>query len=272
MGWGSRATPPYHFRNRQATGIDSFDDQELWMSGFHVFDNGVKVYSHHLLATQRERYAVHNVHEADEEGVFVAALGRVPQGGCYVSIGAAIGYYPLLARLLRPDILVHCFEPLPKHVAYFRENISLNGFHEDDFRIHPVGVSHEPGSAILIDDSYGSRLLISENVTRAGNPPMISVPVIVLNDIPLLAGVEVVDLVQCDIQGLELPVLKHYFYDTRQHPESRVRTFLVGTHGTSIHDHCERLLRENGYKILCSQAVGLNQPDGVLCAEKEVCL
>ena len=37
----------------------------------HSFDNGVRVCDDHLLDEQRERYRKRNVHEAEEEDIFV---------------------------------------------------------------------------------------------------------------------------------------------------------------------------------------------------------
>ncbi len=59
----------------------------------HTFDNGVRVYDDHLLDEQRERYRKHNVHEAEEENIFVDLIHRIPANGCFVDVGAAIGYY-----------------------------------------------------------------------------------------------------------------------------------------------------------------------------------
>lgn len=69
----------------------------------HVFDNGVKVYDDHLLAVQRQRCRKRNIHEADEEDIFAAIVRSLPADGCLVNIGAAIGYYAILAKRLVAD-------------------------------------------------------------------------------------------------------------------------------------------------------------------------
>ncbi len=55
----------------------------------HIFDNGIRVYDDHLIPPQRKRYAQNNVHEVEEEEIFL----RIPVDGCFVNIGSAIGYY-----------------------------------------------------------------------------------------------------------------------------------------------------------------------------------
>lgn len=99
----------------------------------HLFDNGVKVYDHQLLPIQRERYKSRNVHEEEEEDLFVKIIGGLHKDAVYVSVGTAIGYYPLLAKRLKNDINVHCFEPLPLHLEYLKENMELNGWRHPRF-------------------------------------------------------------------------------------------------------------------------------------------
>ena len=94
----------------------------------HVFDNGIKVYDDHVSPTQRNRYKLNNLHEAEEEDIFIQILESIPQDGCYINIGSAIGYYSLLAKKLIPGLTIHAIEPLAKYREYFIENIALNGF------------------------------------------------------------------------------------------------------------------------------------------------
>ena len=68
----------------------------------HTFDNGVRVYEDQLLDEQRARYERRNVHEAEEEEIFVDLIRRLPPDGCFVDVGAAIGYYLILAHKLLP--------------------------------------------------------------------------------------------------------------------------------------------------------------------------
>ena len=37
----------------------------------HVFENGIQVFDDHLVPEQRKRYAIRNVHEIEEEEIFV---------------------------------------------------------------------------------------------------------------------------------------------------------------------------------------------------------
>ena len=57
----------------------------------HKFDNGVRVYDDHLMPAQRQRYKIRNVHEADEEDLFIKIISSLPDDGTFVNIGTAIG-------------------------------------------------------------------------------------------------------------------------------------------------------------------------------------
>ncbi|MFM7285988.1 MAG: hypothetical protein ACKO02_04035 [Cyanobium sp.] len=83
----------------------------------------MKVYDDHLSESQRMRYAKCNVHEEGEEELFLDAIKGLPNGGIFVSLASAIGYYALLAKRIRPDLIIHCFEPLEKHRIFLYETL-----------------------------------------------------------------------------------------------------------------------------------------------------
>ncbi|MEC4989806.1 MAG: hypothetical protein SAJ37_13830, partial [Oscillatoria sp. PMC 1068.18] len=123
----------------------------------HIFDNGVKVYDHHLISEQRQRYQKQNVHEADEENIFIEIIKSIPSDGCFLSIGSAIGYYPILAKKLSPLLTIHAVEPLSVHRKYFVENIKLNNLCLDEFVIYQEGISSSEGYEVFLDAGYGSK-------------------------------------------------------------------------------------------------------------------
>jgi FkbM family methyltransferase len=250
----------------------------------HVFDNGVRVYDDHLLPVQRERYRKRNVHEASEEDVFVDLIRRLPAAGCYVDVGCAIGYYPLLAKRLAPGVTVHAVEPLARHRKCFLENARLNGLSDSAFVLHPVAVSSDDGEAKLLDQDYGSALV--RGTTKA--PPAGGVIGRFLARLGLLRHSAAreqrggfvrtttldalvakigrrVDLVQMDVQGFEIDAL---LGAPRSLRSGAIRTFLIGTHGAEVHGRCERLLSRSGYAVGLSLPEAPDQPDGILVASK----
>ena len=238
--------------------------------------NGIRVYDDQLLEEQRRRYAVKNVHEAEEEDLFIQELSQIPHAGSYINIGTAIGYYAFLAKKNRPDLSIHCFEPLPLHIQYFKENIELNRFPLEAFHIHPVAISTSSGTVRFKDETYGSsvvrtnssllcriRALLNRN--KPGTDKIIKVRSISMSKIWSLTGLAEIDFVQMDVQGFENEILSQFFAD-RDAWQSPVRSFLIGTHSRNLHAACRKLFTENGYTVIIDEYETSGQPDGILLA------
>lgn len=244
----------------------------------HKFDNGIRVYDDHLLDEQRKRYAERNVHEADEEDIFINVIRSLTPQGCFVSVGAAIGYYILLAKQLAPGLTIHAFEPLPRHEKYFWENVSLNGYSSSDFHFHAEAVAASDGYARLEDASFGSRLntpslilrlkrLARQALNRLGFGHYRVMNSLRVKTVSLVSAVQIagggVDLLQMDIQGFEFQVLNAGLPLLQG---GSVKTFLIGTHGAAIHQSCLQLLLRCGYTIELEQQQSPHQPDGIILA------
>ena len=225
----------------------------------HVFDNGVAVFDDHLLPSQRARYRRWNVHESEEEDLFVGLVRKIPRDGVFVDIGSAIGYYLLLAARLRPDLDVHGVEPLEIHRQRFLENVTLNGRAAADFTLHEEAISSADGVAPFLDDGYGSAI---PRRTRA--PTGKAIPTITLDHlVERIRGR--VDLCQMDVQGHEIEVLEGGAESLRT---GSISIFLIGTHGRRLHRGCIRRLTEDGYRILRDVVDPKGQPDGILVARR----
>lgn len=242
------------------------------------------VYDDHLISIQRERYEKRNVHEAEEEDVFTEIIRSVPDNGCFVDIGAAIGYYPLLAKKIAPSLDIYAIEPLKRHRTFLLENLALNGFVERDFTIIAKGVSQLGGDMLFSDKGYGSSL--RENNDSARKPgffgrffgkinllryfgvrnDLIHIKTITLDNLINVVRTPI-DLLQMDIQGFEASVLKGGISSLKS---GKILTLLIGTHGLPVHQACISVLKECGYDIEIDQAKLQNQPDGIIVASKGV--
>ena len=249
----------------------------------HTFNNGVRVFDDHLLEEQRERYRKHNVHEAEEEDIFVDLVRRIPANGCFVDVGAAIGYYLILARKLAPALTIHAVEPLARHRAFLRENAVLNGFSDNEFTVHLEGLTSSVGSETFMDRGFGSRLPRNEKDRRVSlstrwkrlleriglrqakpGSQALTIPTITLDLLVRRIG-RPVDLLQIDVQGLEVEVLKG---GTQSMAAGSVRAFLIGTHSLPIHQECVARLQTSGYAVAVDQPDTKEQPDGIIVARK----
>lgn len=225
----------------------------------HLFDNGVKVFKKHLLPVQLDRYAIRNVHEAEEEDIFVELIRNMPPQGVYVNIGSAVGYYALLARKLRPDIRIIAIEPLDIHRNYFLENIKLNGFHVDNFEILDCAVSSVNGEVDYFSNSYGS-MISKKQSCPVGTCE--TVPSRTLDSIAIEIK-DKIDLCQMDVQGAEADVLASA---ANVIMKRGVMSFLIGTHGESLHNKCIEILKNAGFQANIDNCFTTQQPDGIICA------
>jgi FkbM family methyltransferase len=256
----------------------------------HEFDNGVRVYDDHLMPAQRKRYRLKNVHEADEEELFIRVIRALPADGCFINIGTAIGYYAILAKKLSPQLSVHAVEPLESFRQCFAENLRLNGLNESDFKIHPNAIGAVNGRVTFIEKGYESQLLNTNTTTMqklarsikdlargvlgfigiakyaAGAGFVSSTDSITLASLLDNAGGKA-DLVSMDVQGLELEILSA----ARDLLEAgRIATFLIGTHSDSLHADCLDILAACEYVVEYEEARTPNQPDGIIVASKGV--
>ena len=251
----------------------------------HEFDNGIRIYDAHLARHQRERYREQNVHEAVEEELFVQILKSIPSDGLFVNIGSAVGYYPLRAKIVSPNLTIHAVEPLERHRQFFLDNIRLNGFDPSDFVIHTEGIAQEKGVAKFLDRNYGSAIIENEPGPEAieyslkgfvkailyrlelkKRRPNIVTTIETISLDTLLDGIHgTVDLVQMDVQGEEVNVLRGGVESMRM---GKVKTFLIGTHSRELHQYCIQMLSDHGYRIEFEEAEPDGQPDGILIASR----
>lgn len=259
----------------------------------HEFDNSVRVYDDHLMPAQRQRYKIRNVHEADEEDLFVKIISSMPGDGCFVNIGTAIGYYAILAKKLSPELHVHAVEPLEYFRSCLKENILLNDLSEQDFVIHPYAVSATNGRVSFLEKGYESQLLIDKKdqgifqrsslkiknmiktilgslgVKRyaAGPGRRSETEAVTLENLVRQVGQQV-DVMSMDVQGLELDILSG---GEGVLERADVKTFIIGTHGKAIHQHCITMLSSKGYSIEYEEEDTKHQPDGIIVASKGEC-
>lgn len=235
----------------------------------HTFDNGVQVYDHHLLPGQRERYQQNNLHEPEEESVFLDVIDKLDERAAFINVGAAIGYYAILAKRQRPDLVVHAYEPLKTHRQYLQKNLALNGLGRSDVVVFDEGIDRTDGVAAFRSQDFSSRLdrkapapgRVKKFFHRLQNN--------VIKTISLEQAIERSDgrvgLVSMDIQGAEISVVNASKSVIAEH---RVDYFLIGTHGPQIHKDIVTVFEQCGYGILFEEHETKLQPDGIVLAGK----
>jgi FkbM family methyltransferase len=249
----------------------------------HQFANGLKVYEDHLTPVQIERYKKVNVHEAEEEDLFIRLVKTIPEDGCFVDIGAAFGYYPILAKLLVRGLTVYAIEPLERHRLFLSENSLLNELSVTDFIVLENGIASSNGMRLFADVGYRSHILhsgervkhsikalkekvfLKDSVAGPENRSSVVTIKTVTLDWLIEQTARLVDLVQIDVQGLEDEVLRSGSKSMRT---GKIKTFLIGTHGLRIHRKCIDILKRHRYEIEFDKDNPADQPDGIIVASK----
>jgi FkbM family methyltransferase len=252
----------------------------------HAFENGVKVYQHHLAKQQKSRYAEVNLHEPVEEEWFIKSLKSIQSNrGVFLDVGAAIGYYVILAKHLMPQLEIHAVEPLARHRQYLCENLRLNHIDLTEVVIHSDALSASAGTSKFMENGFGSALVHDESFTPmqamqsqyrrfkrvvksmihpAGSMPGASLVTTTTLDSVAGAIDKPVDLVKLDVQGLELEVLKGACNAVQR---ALVKTWIIGTHSQPLHAACRDFLVQRGYGILFAEERPKHQPDGILVVQ-----
>jgi len=130
-------------------------------------------------------------------------LGRIlAPGSVFFDIGANFGYYALtIAAARNRQCRVHAFEPNPKTYSRLCRHIEWNGL-KNVVQAHQLALSDREGTATLIeraDNSGASRL--------GDDAPGFAVQVTTMDAFSSTHGVDRVDALKIDVEGLEAKVL-----------------------------------------------------------------
>ena len=231
------------------------------------FDNSIAVPRKWLTRHQIKRYKSNTLgilHEPEEEGHFLEALGTLTESGAYINIGAAWGYYSLLAKKTRPEIDVFAVEAHPKMCSRIMEGSMINGV---------TGISVLNSAVVgkdgLNDGPMKIKFGYGASVRSANSPDEEDSMVVKLVDLTrLLESVPNSELlVSMDVQGAEEGICR----DLASDPSigERISSIIVGTHGADIHESCKASLVEAGFSITLDDTAPLEQPDGIILASRK---
>jgi FkbM family methyltransferase len=131
------------------------------------------------------------------------AVSDIVRPGMNVAlVGADVGYYVLQVASLNPTGTIFAIEPFPEHFRILERNVRENGL--TGVRLLNIAAGSVEGTAHLVNPGTESRLDQSDSAVG------VEVPVGRLDDVlgPELTAGRKLDLVQIDVEGAELEVLK----------------------------------------------------------------
>mmetsp|Transcript_22948 Transcript_22948/g.53013 ORF Transcript_22948/g.53013 Transcript_22948/m.53013 type:complete len:297 (-) Transcript_22948:305-1195(-) len=233
-----------------------------------AFASHVLLKAQWLSRQQLERFTrkgAANLWEEDEERLLTRALREAEAGGCVppctvLDIGAAYGYYSILARLVAPSLRVHAFNPHPIFVKNMRENLLLNHL-EGSVCLHDAAVGATNGHAQLAYSVHGR----IQNGTAARQRRMTRVRVVTLDTWARqwLHG-QTPWLVKMDVEGEAGNALRH-----ARSLLPHVRWWVIGIHNADEWKAVQAMLTEPEYeRILSSRTAVGSSPNGAIIARR----
>jgi FkbM family methyltransferase len=118
-------------------------------------------------------------------------------------VGANAGIFSVAALAVRPDALVHAFEPTPEIAARLRETAAMNGL--DRLHVHEAAVSNQSGFVTLrrFRGEMGTNEGMNFVGTDVGEGGGERVPAVSLDEFCDERAIDHIDLMKLDIQGHE---------------------------------------------------------------------
>ena len=176
--------------------------------------------------------------------------GRLGPGAVFVDVGAnAGGYLWWVQRQLGSDWRGVAVEPDPQLGARLEHNFAVNRM--DHVRLFPYAVGPEPGEATLRIHPVNRGLNALVDEAEAGSLEMdtVRVRVVPLPELLKEAGLERVDALKIDVEGLEAAILEDFL--DRAPPKLLPSLILMEmARESGRHDAVVRRLEGLGYEVV----------------------
>jgi FkbM family methyltransferase len=134
--------------------------------------------------------------------------------GCFLDVGANTGLYTLMAAAVRPDLIVHAFEPLPPIAEILARNIRLNPAIKSRIVLHRLALSNATGEADFFEtiNPYGL-LTTSSGLNEAfsrerGETRLHKTATVTMDDWCAHQDLDDIALIKIDVEGFEREVLQ----------------------------------------------------------------
>lgn len=132
----------------------------------------------------------------------------IKKGDVCIDIGANMGYYSLLmAELTGNTGRTIAIEPNPHICNLLRRS---QGMHTQRFSVVEAAISNKKGKAVLsIPDAYpGSATITTPHPDQWGSKSKIKVNMLTLDELVLQLGLQKVDVIKMDVEGVEPEVFE----------------------------------------------------------------
>jgi FkbM family methyltransferase len=144
--------------------------------------------------------------------IFLSLIKKI---NIFYDIGANIGYYSLLAKMVNPSVRIVSFEPASGPLFYLRENIRINNF--DNIKVESLALSDKSGEIDFYEIknakyTYLEHCLAGEgnigSLTTGRNFVVNKVKTMTLDEYVKSGNEGPIDLIKMDTEGTENMILE----------------------------------------------------------------
>jgi FkbM family methyltransferase len=140
------------------------------------------------------------------EGEIAVLRRRLAPGSVLVDVGANIGTFSIQLARAVDGLQVLAVEPVPQVCDALRANIAKNRL-DDAVRTAPVALSDGHGTVVVTGDLAACNYVVPSDAHHAP-PDSERVAETTLDDLVEEYGLKQVDFIKCDVEGMELRVLR----------------------------------------------------------------
>ncbi|HUW18477.1 MAG TPA: FkbM family methyltransferase [Sedimentisphaerales bacterium] len=132
------------------------------------------------------------------------------QGGCFIDIGANIGYISAVgAGFVGKSGFVHSFEPVPAYFQYLLRITELNA--DYNIVVNSFALGEHSGNAYMNatePPAIGASSMVPGFIPEGFTGRAVQVPVVRLDEYIESKRLDHISLIKIDVEGFEIPVLK----------------------------------------------------------------
>tara|TARA_R110000823_G_scaffold163029_1_gene294704 strand:+ start:113 stop:1021 length:909 start_codon:yes stop_codon:yes gene_type:complete len=186
------------------------------IDGNVILHQGIKVSAEGYYGDFSECLQInHGVHEPSEERMFQEVLNDIDEGATMIELGSYWAMYTIWFSKMIKGSINYCIEPESSNIKVGIDNCKLNDV-SADFTLGFIGNSK-------------GQIKVSDFIKEK--------------------KIDFIDMLHSDIQGYELHLL-HDMVPLMKN--KKIKYLFISTHSNEIHYEAIRIMKECGYRIICS--------------------
>ncbi|HEY0737307.1 MAG TPA: FkbM family methyltransferase [Herpetosiphonaceae bacterium] len=229
----------------------------------YTFPDGFRCYSH---SSEIETLLIYNEIFVQQE--YLGTTLSLEECRYVFDVGANIGLFTIFAKLKKPNLVVHAFEPIKETYAVLVKNVELHGLTNVYLHNYALGTqNHSQHSMTFYPNAAGNATAHPETkdalkdiigyettdyLFQSSHVQLVTVRT--LSDVMDEVGVSTVDLLKIDTESDELAIL-HGIADTHF---PNIRQIAAEIHSDALLAETRQLLTTKGFDVVSEAGIATN--------------